>query len=222
MYGAHQDSIVSLYGLKLISFKADGFFVETDSILKPPGKWTFTKDSLLRIQEGGRGFNPFTTLFQSFDNGTLQLIQHLPLDGEKIELVWHLKKIENDAAQLFEPSANEWRRKPTAPETGKEMRKRVASMLNYYSDYFKLIGKEAIYFSPARVPLPFRYYQHAIGLNADLSPAFRNLFYNEADAAKAFAILQQAMRDANEFPRDDNFVIEYGLFIKQMAGKIKQ
>jgi len=224
VYGRHQDSIVSLYGLKLVSLSATGTFTEIDSVLKPPGRWTFTNDSLLRIQEGGRGFNPFTAAFKKFDKDTLQVIQNLALGGEKIKLVWHLKKIEDDGegAMLFDVAYNNWRKRPTAPEPSATMRKRLAAILDYYATYFTLISKEATYFVPVRVPLPLHYYQHGIGMNSNLSPAFKALFYNEADAAKAYAILQQGMRSTDVASTGDNYVVEYGLFLKKMAEALEK
>lgn len=224
VYSRHQDSIVSLYGLKLISLSANGTFTEVDSLLKSTGKWMFTTGSLLKIQEGGKGFNPFSTTFKKFDNDTLQLTQYLPLENEKIKLVWYLKKVGdgNQATKLFEASSNNWRNKPGAPEPATVMRKRLAEILHYYAGYFTLISKEATYFIPARVPLPLRYYQHGLGLNAELSPDFNALFFNATDAKKAYIILQQAMR-AIEIPSTgDNYVIEYGQFLKKMGEWIEK
>src|SRR4051812_14150212 len=57
VYGRHQDSIVNLYGLKLISLAENGDFNEVDSMFRPSGKWILTTDSQVKIREGGRGFN---------------------------------------------------------------------------------------------------------------------------------------------------------------------
>lgn len=223
VYGKFQDSIVALYGLKLITLDENGGFREVDSLLKPTAKWIFTNDSLLKIREGGRGFNPFNTSFKNLKDQTLQLTQFLLLEDEKIKLVWHLKKIEedNEAAYLFRDSSNQWRNKPASPENEKSIRKRLSTMLNFYGDYFKLVSKEAIYFSPARVPLPFRYYQHAIGMAPKMTPAFQAIFYNQADALHAYSMLEQTIGElGSTFPREENFVAEYGLFLKLMARRI--
>jgi hypothetical protein len=224
VYGRYQDSVVSLFSLKLITLSPDGTFTEIDSMQSQRGRLTFTNDSLLRIQEGGKGFNPFTAAFKSFENDTLQLVQYLPLEGEKIKLVWHLKKIENgnESAALFSPLQNNWRSQPAAPESEAVMRQRLAGILHYYAGYFALISKEATYFIPARVPLPLHFYQHGMGLNAELSPAFKALFYNDADAKKAYSILQQAMRKTDLTSTGDNYVIEYGAFLKKMAEAIEK
>ena len=119
--------------------------------------------------------------------------------------------------KLFSSEANHWRKKPTAPEPESAIRKRLVSLLKYYSDYFKLVSKESSYFLVSRVPLPFRYYQHAIGLR-DMQPAFVNLFYNEDDAKKAYTILEQTINAlTGKFDWNENFVVEYGLSLKKMA-----
>ena len=221
-YGKYQDSIVGLYGLKLLSFKENGEFVEMDSLLKTPAKWTARQDGQLTIREGGKGFNPFKTNFEEYSNDTLRMVQYLSLDDEQIKLVWHLKKISADSeeAKLFSSEANHWRKKPTAPEPDLAIRKRLVNLLNYYSDYFKLVSKESSYFLVSRVPLPFRYYQHAIGLR-EMQPSFTNIFYNEDDAKKAYMILEQTINAlANKFDWNENFVVEYGLSLKKMANWI--
>ena len=219
IYGKHQDSLITLYGLKLITLESDGNFSEIDSTGTGGAKWTYGDDSLLKIREGGRGFNPFNASFTSLENDTLRLTQYVPLGGEKIRLVWHLKKIdEENGAALFASAANNWRKKPATSESLAAIQKRLASMLNYYSDYFRLIGKESIYFSPARVPLPFHYYQHAMGMKRQMNPDFKRLFFNEQDAQQAYGLLEQAlMARLNAFTRGDNFVTEYGLFLKKLA-----
>lgn len=224
VYGRWQDSIVSLYGLKLITLAPDGRFLETDSLLRPHGRWLLTPDSLLKIREGGKGFNPFNTRLGGRQNGELLLTQYLPLEDEKIKVVWHLKKIESDepAARLFSAEANAWRQRPASPEPKKMLQKRLAAALAFYGDYFALVGKEATYFSLARVPLPLRFYQHAVVLAPQPSPAFTALFYNDADAATAYRLLEKSLAATGDYPSAENYVAEYGLLLKKWAGRLAE
>ena len=225
VYGRYQDSLLRLYGLKLVSLDADGSFQETDSFQKPAGKWLLWGDSLLKIREGGKGFNPFTATYSGIREGETLLLQYLPLEDEKIKLVWHLKKVEDDeqTAALFSDTANAWRKIPAAPETPPAQRRRLAATLNYYAAYFTLVGTEARYFAPGRVPLPMGYYQHAVSLKTAMPEAFVRLFYNEGDAATACALLKQAIQaEKGNFPRDKNFVLEYGLFLKKLAFRLAE
>ena len=220
LYSQNQDSIVNLYGLKLISFKNNGTFYETDSFFKAPGKWILNNKSQFMMREGGKGFNPFKTSFLGFDNDTLRLAQMLQLGGEEIKLVWHLKKISDSdsAANLFLPESNAWRKPPSNPESEQAIKKRLIAMLNYYGNYFLLIGKESSYFSLARLPLPFQYYRHAIGMTPTVPQAFHQFFYNSEDSGKAYLILSQTLSAmTGEFDWGENFVVEYGSFLKKMA-----
>ena len=224
VYGRHQDSIVNLFGLKLISITADGRFTEADSMFKAPASWALSNKNDFHIREGGKGFNPFNASFEAFENDTLRLVQKLPLENEKINVVWHLKNVDDDtiAKKLLSPGANKWRTRSLTPESESAIQQRLVSLLNYYSDYFKLISQESSYFLVPRVHLPFRYYQHAIGMKDEMPAGFISLFYNEDDARKGYQILQTTLlRLANNFEPGENFVVEYGLFFKRMAVRIQ-
>jgi hypothetical protein len=219
VYGRYQDSMVNLFGLKLISFNAEGKFMEIDSLFQIRGQWTLLNEKELQLREGGKGFNPFNTTIDRLENDTLRLVQQLPLENEKIKVVWHLKKVDEDtvAQKLLAPQANEWRKKPGRPETEPEIRKRLVGLLNYYSNYLKLVSKESSYFLKSRIHLPFQYYQHALGMKKEMSPGFIHLFYDENDARKAYTILSQTVdRLAGQFEWGENFVVEYALFFKRM------
>lgn len=103
------------------------------------------------------------------------------------------------------------------------MKRRLAEMLTFYGNYFGLVSSQANYFLRGRVPMPFTYYQHAIGIRTDSLPAFENFFYNTEQASKANKILAQTVRKLRyDFPDDQNFGIEYGLFFKKMATKLSE
>ena len=219
VYGKYQDSIVKLYGLKLVSFDSNGQFRQSDSV-NTIGKWLLGSDSTVEIRNGGKGFNGFFTKWEKFENDTLRLMQYLPLENKQIQLVWHLKKIreDDDKSILFEDSLNTWRKKPSKPETDEAIRLRLSQMLNFYADYFFLVGKESTYFIPARVALPFKYYQHALTLSPESSPQFRNCFFNEEQAGRARSFLDQTIKKLEgEYPREKDFVTEYARFMEIMA-----
>lgn len=222
IYSEYQDSIVQLFGLKLVQFHPDESFSELDSVHKK-GKWTLSKDSTLEVRDGGKGFNRFIAKFESLADDTLQLTEFVPLGGRPIQLVWNLKRIHDDeeAAMLFKPENNQWRIKPSQPETEDELRKRLGAMLNYYSDYFHLIGAESIYFIPSRIALPFKYYQRAIRLESEMDDHFKNMFFNDEQAEMAKNILQSTLTNLEDyFPRRKDFVAEYAAYLELMARKI--
>ncbi|MBL7732652.1 MAG: hypothetical protein JNM88_15855, partial [Chitinophagaceae bacterium] len=97
----------------------------------------------------------------------------------------------------------------------------------YYADYFRLISEEASYFVPARVMMPLRFYQHAIGM-MEMSETHRfvSLFSSFAEAQKAYDMLKEVVNDADiDLPDDDSnsYSKEYALMLdvlsKDMSGK---
>lgn len=218
IYGRYQDSILNGKGLKLLSLIKDKSFQQLDE-LELRGKWAVENNQLL-INNGGAGFEHFKTDLTDFKNDTLQITEHVQLEGESIRLVWNLKKV--DAPGLFSTKNNAWRKKPTAPEKVEEIEHRVIEMLQYYSRYYKLVAKESIYFIRNRVALPFNYYQHAMSLKPfDAQSDFSKLFYDASQAQMAHALLQMATVLAeSDYPGGTNFVDEYAEFMKILAVKV--
>lgn len=98
-------------------------------------------------------------------------------------------------------------------------------MLDYYSTYYFLVDRESSYFIPSRVMLPFRFYQHAIGLRPlTEKSSFMKLFYDSAQAAKAHLSLDIAMgKLRGRFPSDgESFIHEYASYMKLMAEEIRK
>ena len=181
LYSQNQDSIVNLYGLKLISFKNNGTFYETDSFFKAPGKWILNNKSQFMMREGGKGFNPFKTSFLGFDNDTLRLAQMLQLGGEEIKLVWHLKKISDSdsAANLFLPESNAWRRPPSNPESEQAIKKRLIAMLTYYGNYFFAYRQGVQLFFISTTSIAFSILSSCYWHDPNCTPGFSSVFLQQ-------------------------------------------
>jgi len=224
VYSHIQDSIVGSKSLKLISLSNDGTFRQLDETEKK-GRWGTTLDNRVFIEKGGAGFDNFSAGFKGYEGETLLLTEFIEADGEQIELVWNLKKVTGSyASKLFDAEKNEWRKKPAQPETEKQMKQRLSAMLQYYSDYYSLVTKESSFFISTRVILPFRYYQHAMGI-VPLSEAgvFAGLFFNEEQAGQGWKHLKTTFNVLEDkFPEKDNFVEEYAEFMAMMADKIDE
>jgi hypothetical protein len=92
VYAKAQDSIINLFGLKLISFTEEGKFIQIDSIFAKPGAWAM--DSLLlNIKSEGLGFERFAGRFAGVVNDTIMITEFIKLGNEEVKLVWNLKKI---------------------------------------------------------------------------------------------------------------------------------
>lgn len=219
VYSGIHDSIELLNGLKLVNLLEDGTFQQMDS-LHIKGKWGISPYNDIYIIGGGKGFDNFKTKLSGFEKDLLQLDEKLNIEGETLKVTWNLKKV--DAPAFFEQKNNTWRQKPSQPESAEQMRKRLSQMLKYYSDYFKLVNKEADYFMPARIPLPLKYYQHAMGMgNYNRQSPFSHLFFDDTQSKQAYDLLEEtiiALRD--KFPSGKDFVDEYALFIELMSKEI--
>jgi len=224
IYSAAQDSIVALLGLKTISFRDKGIFLQTDSMFKPTGKWSLNPDSRkLFIRNGGKGLDFFEGTFKRFKNDTMLISENILIGGQKINLTWFLKRITNKKSLALFNEENNWWRKTAAAETDDQLRKRVKAMLLYYSLYYEMVSKESAYFSQSRVFLPFQYYQHSIGLRPFDDKNNFNAFFNTGQQARqAHAILSVAMSKLRDksFPSGKDFVIEYSLFMQQLSKAI--
>jgi hypothetical protein len=226
LYGVAQDSIVNQGGLKLVSFEKDGKFFQMDSLFGRQGSWFIVDSGRLKINSAGKGFEYFNGEVRGILNDTILIEELIKLDNERIKLIWHLKKIgqADDAAGLFQRSNNLWRQKPVKKEQTAEIKTRVRAMLEYYTLYFKIVSVESIYFSRARVFLPFTYYQHGIGLT-DFATAhpFATYFYDEMDAKTGYDILKSAFEKTKDenFPSGENFVSEYSMYFERLANELK-
>jgi hypothetical protein len=224
VYSQKQDSIVQTKSLKLISLSKHGIFRQVDSKDKK-GRWGTTEDNRVFIEKGGTGFQDFNADFKDYKNGLLLLSEFIEVDDEKIEVVWNLKKVSGKTeSKLFDNEKNQWRIKPTLPETEKQMKQRLSVMLQYYSDYFSLVTKEASFFIPARVILPFNYYQHAMGIKPfDENSDFAGLFFSKEQAGQGWRHLKttyNVLKD--EFPKKKNYVEEYAAFMEMMANQLRR
>lgn len=187
LYTAAQDSIVALLGLKTISFRDKGMFVQTDSLFKPPGKWNLNpENNNLFIRNGGKGLDFFAGNLTGIHHDTMQIVETIVLGDQKIKLTWFLKRItDKKSLALFDEDKNWWRKKPGF-ETDTQLRKRVKAMLQYYSLYYEIVSKESAYFSQSRVFLPFKYYQHSMGLRTFNGKSnFCSFFYTTQQAEQA-------------------------------------
>lgn len=225
IYGKVQDSIVDLMGLKLISFKSNGEFLQMDSLFGKHGNWVIADSGRLNLRSAGKGFEDFNGVFAGVQNDTMLISEYVLVKNERIKLVWHLKKIfpRDEAAALFKQENNLWRQKPVKKEPEEAIRNKIISMLKYYALYYKLVSNESIYFLSGRVALPFTYYQHAVGLKKfNDDDEFCQYFFDTNDAIKGYRIIKGSFEKikSKDFPSGENFVIEYSRFFEMLARNI--
>ncbi|MGX5817595.1 hypothetical protein ACWKWU_05335 [Chitinophaga lutea] len=225
IYGTIQDSIVSAKGLKLLKIDANNTFRQGDSLSAGAGQWQPTGGDAFTLRNGGEGFELFTFTPLYLKNDTLDVVEYIAAGKEKLPVNWRLKRITDKGADtLFTAPGNTWRSRPAAAENEAQLKQRLRSMLAYYSVYFRIVSIEASYFSPKKVHLPLTYYQHGVGMiDFDPGAAFARYFYDEVQALQAYNVLSGAFDalESEEYPSGDNFVIEYSMFLMQLAKAIK-
>ena len=220
IYGKIQDSVIEAKCLKLIRFYKDGSFQQVD-YPEEKGKWAISPDLEFFMGSGGRGFNDFKSNYLSYQDKELRLRENLKTDGETIKLDWYFKKLTNGL--LLDASRNSWRKKPSGPESDKDLRIRLGWMLDYYSRYFELVADESSFFIGKRVMLPLKYYQHAMStLPYDPESDFAKLWYNPAQAEQAYGYLKSTVyKLGNKYPSDKNYVLEYSRYLRQVGMAIQ-
>ncbi len=226
VYAKLEDSLVTLKGVKLVSFLESGVFIQWDSTLLK-GKWGTVNENEVVVSRAGKGFENFKAVYSGMEDDMLKLTEFISVNGEKLKLVWHLKKITSGkTAGLFDPEKNKWRTVPGKDETEEEMKQRLSQMLSYYSIYFKLISDESSYFMPVRIMLPVKFYQHAIGMKEyDTAHRFTSLFHSAPQAKKGFDLLKKAVNSTRyDLPDDikNSYSYEYSLMLEKLSEEIKK
>ncbi len=222
IYGEIQDSLTDSKCLKLISFTADGSFIQLDSSIHK-GKWGTKDEEYVVISNGGNGFENFRATFTGYSDqdSVLKITETVKVKGENLRFIWNLKRLEEGyKGKLFDPGMNTWRKKPQAAETEEQLRQRLAQMLEFYAGYFRLISEEASYFMPVRIFMPIKFYQHAIGMkefNAD--SRFTSFFYSDEDANKAYRLLSDALNnsDFDGIDGGNSYTKEYSQMLQAVA-----
>jgi hypothetical protein len=105
---------------------------------------------------------------------------------------------------LLHPSRNQWRQKPSSPESDVQIKKRVLDMVNYTIDYFETNEKKGQKtFEPPFLQNPFRFYSGGIGLTSEkgLPEKWVATFYSREEALKAYKILVDAFDEKVKYPK---------------------
>lgn len=225
-YASVQDSVVALLGLKILRFDEKGRFFQADSLYRTGGEWELSADKTIHISSSGKGLNVFYGKEAVLEKDVLKMSEKIDVGSEQVNIVWNLKKLTDKKYKLlFTDEGNSWRKTPAGPEDKTAITKRVLQMLNYYSQYYELVSEASIFFVSQRVHLPFKYYQHGVGMVPFAADApFNTYYYNTEQAQMAYDILSDGMNELSKYgkyPSGKNYVIEYSLFMTKMKETIE-
>lgn len=224
-YGVVQDSVVALLGLKVLRLDAKGRFSQVDSLYKTPGAWELLPDAVVHITGGGKGLNVFYGKETFLEKNVLKMSEKIDVGSEQVNIVWNLKRITDKKYKpLFTDEGNNWRKRPGAPEDKTTITKRLLAMLQYYSLYYEIVSESTSFFVGQRVHLPFKYYQHGVGMVPfETESAFASYYYDTEQALAAYKLLSDGMSELSnygKYPSGKNYVIEYSMFMTKMKETI--
>lgn len=224
-YATVQDSVVGLLGLKIVRFDEKGQFFQADSLYKTPGEWELSPDAVIHISSGGKGLNVFYGKEAVLEKDVLKMSEKIDAGAEQVNIVWNLKRITDKKYKpLFTDEGNNWRKRPAASEDKTAIIKRVLAMLEYYSLYYEIVSEASGFFVGQRVHLPFKYYQHGVGMVPfEAESPFASYYYNAEQAQLAYDLLSDGIRELSnygKYPSGKNYVIEYSMFMTKMKETI--
>lgn len=224
-YATVQDSVVGLLGLKIVRFDEKGLFAQADSLYKTPGEWELLPDAVVHITSGGKGLNVFYGKEAVLEKDILKMSEKIDAGVEQVSIVWNLKRITDKKFKpLFTDEGNNWRKHPAASEDKTAITKRVLAMLEYYSLYYEIVSEASSFFVGQRVHLPFKYYQHGVGMVPfEAESPFASYYYNAEQAQMAYDLLSDGMSELSnygKYPSGKNYVIEYSMFMTKMKETI--
>lgn len=224
-YATVQDSVVGLMGLKVVRFDEEGRFWQVDSLYRNPGDWALQTGNVVHISQAGKGLNVFYGKEAVIEQDVLKMSEKIDAGEEQVSIVWHLKKISDKKFKpLFTNEGNVWRKPAEREEDKTAIAQRLLAMLSYYALYYEIVSEASSFFVGQRVHLPFKYYQHGVGmLPFSEDAAFASYFYTVAQAQFAYNLLSDGMSELSsygKYPSGKNYVIEYSLFMTKMKETI--
>lgn len=124
----------------------------------------------------------------------------------------------------FHPSNNQWRIRPTAPESDSAIKQRVKDCIRFYAlfyrDNLKRPDKTSINF--AGLPAIFNWYSGGIGIppRQEVDSSWINCFYNKAQALRGYDMMERLIVDYEyEWPKQTAWSSQTHFVLEQMYHK---
>jgi hypothetical protein len=224
----YRDSVMKpLYDnmeLAAFRFQSPGVMTIDDGhVEKITGNWQFNDKQDLLMQYKylvERNRSLFTV--ERYWHDSLRLENVIPRNKDTMYVTYFLQKLRtNDSVpNLFEPALNKWRARPQQAESLEDIRLRLKQVLYYYSAYFANIsGNNIPVFNIKKILCPIKFYSGGIGLkHFEENDDWTKVFYDNADAKKAHALLSHAFTGIKGYPnKGHDYVQEYIIALKIVA-----
>ena len=219
LFRAFMQSFMKEMTIKLYS---NGDFSQISQERYSVGRYTYDENSSLLTLQHPEG-NRVVFRVTSASDGNLHLVVSNSKDvgNDEVSMSWKPQaEYEYEGVDLLTKPRNQWRVKPAHPESGNELKKRLVDQLGYMVDYFEMTDKKKQgYFKTGHLASPFRFYQNGVGLYEpnELPTSWKDIFYDEVDAQKAYLMLVGAFRGGLVYPNGTSTYTEgYSKFLKQL------
>ncbi|CCH00923.1 hypothetical protein FAES_2914 [Fibrella aestuarina BUZ 2] len=145
------------------------------------------------------------------------------VNGKPVDLEYRAYRLNlgKDANRFLE-LANTIFRKPAAPQSDEQIRQRVKHTLTFYALFFRAIhDSHIILFKPGIVNLPINFYYGAIALTPfSATDAWATLYATPDDAAKAYALLEEAVAKNGRFRHRRSFALGFSTVLNETASHL--
>jgi len=200
-----------------------GFYLFKDgSMVKDPrdkmvfGTWSYDdKENMLKIILANGNTEQYMVDTLHYNKSVMKKIG----DNRPVEYIADGFMQKNLVKDPFYPLNMQWRVKPKAAEDDEALHKRIKDCLQfyylYYTDNYKRNAQKITFFG---LPGCFKWYAGGIHLMKEdkLDKRWTDIFYNAADASKAYIIMDKMISKKYDWDKDEHS------WVKQNAGVLKQ
>jgi hypothetical protein len=197
--------------------------IDEGKIEKSTGNWAFTdKKELLMQYKFLLEKDKSRFIVKHYWHDSLKLENNIGKKDDTLYVTYILQKLRtNDSIpDLFDPTLNKWRTKPTQPESDAAIKARMKQVISFYSGYFgNLFYNRVPYFNIEKLLCPIKFYSGGIGMKKfKANDEWTKVFYDSTDAHKAHGMLDQAFDKLKGYPdRGGNYSQEYFASLKMLA-----
>ncbi len=186
------------------------------------GKWRYDdakKEMYLYYDDGGGGDH---YKIRAIAADELQLTDLDVGRNDVIKYVSDAKQYNNKMDDPFYLANNKWRKPPAKKETDEQIKQRVNNYLHFFVLFYKdAIAREAETVSFYGFPSCINWYSGGIYLKPEkeLKDKWLSCFYNQAEAGKAYKILENVVDRKYNWPAEDINWIKKNLFVLEQMYK---
>jgi hypothetical protein len=223
----YRDSVMKpLYNnleMSAFNFQPKGVTIDDGKIEKFTGQWFLNDNKQLLLQYKylvEKDKSLFTV--QHYWHDSLKLENAIDRNEDTLYVNYIFQKLRtNDSVpNLFDPALNNWRIKPTQPESDEAIKARIKQVIYYYSGYFgNISGNNIPHFNIEKLLCPIKFYSGGIGMKKfKAEDEWTKVFYDSTDAHKAHRMVDRAFDNLKGYPdRGRNYAQEYFAALKMLA-----